>query len=288
MPTRVIVDSTSCLPKSELDAYSIREVSLFVSFGEDTERELDIDTDAFYRRLAASPALPTSSQPAPAELQAAFREAVEAGDEVVGCFISSDMSGTFEGARVARDAILAEHPDARIEIVDSRSNCMELGLCAIAAAKAAAEGASAADAAEAARATIPRTRFVFAPATLEYLRRGGRIGGASALLGAMLQVRPILTVANGKTEVLRKVRTHTRALGEMLGQMQADGEKYGLEEAWVHHIADETGGRAFAEELSRRVGDEVPVRLVAIGPVIGLHVGPGTIGLVYKTREPIA
>jgi hypothetical protein len=136
---------------------------------------------------------------------------------------------------------------------------------------------------EAARRVVARSRFLFVPATLEYLRKGGRIGGASALLGSVLQIRPILTVIDGKTEVLRRVRTSERARREIVAQFAADVEEKGLAEVAVHHIeapelAEEVASAV--EEVAGRRVDRVP-----IGPVIGLHVGPGTVGLVYVSEQ---
>jgi DegV family protein with EDD domain len=160
---------------------------------------------------------------------------------------------------------------------------MQLGFTALAAAKAAREGADAAGCAEAARGVIPRSRFLFTPATLEYLRRGGRIGNASALVGSVLQVRPILTVADGETTVVKKVRTTKRAIEEIVALAEADLDAHGLVDLAVHHIDAEEQARAVAGVFAERLGRDVP--LVPIGAVIGTHVGPGAVGVVYVTRE---
>ncbi len=286
MPVRVVTDSTAYLPRPVLDELGIDVVSLYVTFAEgDSVPEVDIAPAEFYARLAAGRSLPRSSQPSTAEFDRVFRAALDAGQDVVGVFLSAEMSGTFAGAGLARDAITAERPDAVIELVDSRSNCMQLGFSVLAAARAARDGASASEAAEAARAVIPRSRFLFAPATLEYLRRGGRIGNASALLGAILQVKPILTVADGVTTTVAKVRTTKRAVEEIVTLAEADIARHGLAEIAVHHIDAEETAREVAASFREALGREVPV--VAIGAVIGTHVGPGTIGVVYVTREAL-
>jgi DegV family protein with EDD domain len=136
---------------------------------------------------------------------------VAAGDEVVGVFISEKMSGTFSTAQLARDMVLERHPGARIAIVDSRSNSMELGLAVLAAARRAATGGSIEDVVDAAEQMTLHTRFLFTPLTLEYLRRGGRIGHASALLGTLLQIKPVLTVVDGVTDTFAKVRSLAKA-----------------------------------------------------------------------------
>jgi DegV family protein with EDD domain len=282
---RVVTDSTACLLAPLRDDLGIDVVSLSVNFPGASFREVDISDAEFYERMAASRDVPASSQPTPAEMQAAFERAASAGDDAVGVFLSAEMSGTWQGGVAAAEAVGERHPGVTIEVVDSRSNCMELGFAAIAAARTAAEGGSAAECAEAARHVMARSRFVFVPETLDYLRRGGRIGGASALLGSMLRIRPILMVADGRTEVLCRVRTVERARRELVEQFARDVAAKGLAEVAVHHIHDPEAGAALAAEVAEVAGR--PVDSVPIGPVIGLHVGPGTVGLVYVTERPL-
>lgn len=286
MAVSVVTDSTSYLPPDLRAEYSISVVSLSVNFGDESHRELDVDYEWFYRRLAAHKGLPTSAAPPASEFIDAFTQAVEVGDEVVGVFLSSLMSGTLQAAELAKRMVLERRPEARIELVDGRSNCMQLGMTVLAAARAAAAGADAAGAVRAAEDTIARTRFLFVPETLEYLRRGGRIGGASALLGGVLQIRPILTVAVGETSVYAKVRTKRRALAEIVSVVERDAARCGLAEVVVHHIEDEQEGELLADMLREVAGPGI--RVVPVGPVIGLHVGPGTAGVVYRTEQLLA
>ena len=287
MPVRIVTDSTSYLPTEELERHGIAMVSLGVNFPDGSSfPEVEIGRHDFYERMAASPQVPTSSQPAPSAFMEVFEPAAEAGDDVLGVFLSAKMSGTSEAGRLAADMVRERHPEARIEVLDSRSNCMELGFAVLAAARVANTGGSLDEAADAARATIDRTRFLFLPRTLDYLRKGGRIGGASALLGSLLDVKPILTVVNGETQVFAKVRKHSRAVAEILGRLQSDAEEFGLRVVAVHHIdAEETARSMLVEPIRERLGIESSV--VAIGPVIGLHVGPGTVGVVYETERPL-
>ncbi len=286
MAVRIVTDSTSYLPAADRERHGIAVVTLSVNFGTETYPEDGLDSRWFYERMAAEAEVPTSSQPSVSDLAEAFRAIVAAGDEVCGVFISSEMGGTFATAAIARDHVREEYPDAAIELVDSRSNCMQLGFAALEAARAAEAGASLAEVAAAARAVTTRSRFLFVPHTLDYLRKGGRIGGASALLGSLLQIRPVLTVTDGKTDVWGKVRTKRRALTEIADAVAALGEKGGgVEEVVVHHIDDEDEGRILASLLTERLGREVPVS--PIGAVIGLHVGPGTAGAVVRTREEL-
>ena len=282
MAVKVITDSTSYLPRALRAEFDIGVVGLSslldgVEYADDAE-----DYEPFYTALAASGAMPTTSQPPVQEMFDAMEPHVAAGDAVVGVFISSRMSGTHSTALLARDMVLEAHPDAVIEVVDGRSNSMELGYAALAAARAAAAGQGVAEAVAAAEAMIERTRFLFVPATLEYLRRGGRIGNASALVGALLQVRPILTVVEGQTDIFAKVRTTRRALDTIVETLAADvRDKGGLGGAVVHHIHEPAGGAGLAARVSEVAG--VPVQSVPIGPAIGAHVGPGALAVVYHT-----
>lgn len=283
MAIKVVTDSTSYLPRHLRDELDISVVSLSVNFEHETYAEEQIDNDAFYRKMAQSPEIPTSSQPTPQDFYDVFERLVREGHAVVGVFISSDMSGTYSTALAAKDRILEMYPDARIEIVDSRSNCMELGFVVLAAARAAQAGEPMDEVLARARSVINKSRFLFVPDTLEYLKKGGRIGGAAALLGTILQIRPILTVIDGKTEVFGKVRTKARAVQKIISVFLEDIERRGLGEVVVHHINDEAKGRDLAALLQEKLKRAVPV--YSIGPVIGLHVGPGSVGVAYYTKE---
>lgn len=283
MTVKVITDSTSYLPRHLRAELDIRVIALSselggVSYSDDAE-----DVSPFYAALAASQAFPTTSQPPAQAFVEVFEPLVTAGHAVVGVFISQKMSGTYATALLARDMVRERHPDAVIEIVDSQSNCMELGIAALAAARAAAAGADVAAVVAAAEEMRTHTRFLFTPLTLEYLRRGGRIGNASALLGALLQIKPVLTVVDGVTDTFAKVRTLQRAWGLIVDTFASDvRDKGGLDEVYVHHIHDVEAGRAFAARIEAVAARAVP--LVDVGPAIGTHVGPGTVGVVYSTK----
>jgi DegV family protein with EDD domain len=193
------------------------------------------------------------------------------------------MSGTFSTAHIAKEMVLEEFNSGKIEIIDSKSNCMQLGFSAIIAARAAKDGEELGEVKRLVEENIKRSRFLFIPDNLSYLRKGGRIGGATALLGSILKIIPILTVEGGITTVLSKVRTKRNAVKAMLNKVISDIDKFGLGEIVVHHIncLDE------ATELSNKIKEllKVEVKICAIGPVIGLHVGPGAIGIAYYTKK---
>jgi len=285
MPVRVVTDSVASIPAEEARAAGIEVVTLYVNDGERHEADVDIEHEAFFRRLADVRTLPTSSQPSIEALADAFRRAVAGGSHALGVFISSKMSGTIETARMAAELVRAEDPGARIELIDSGSNSMQEGLVAIAAATTASAGAAIEACIDAALETARRTRYLFSPASLEYLRRGGRIGSASALLGQLLQVKPILTVQDGETATFAKVRTEKRALAEMARVFAEDVSRHGLRRAVVHYIGDAAPAVAFARESIEPVAGSA-VEVVPVSAVIGLHVGPA-VGIVYETeREP--
>ena len=285
MAVSVITDSTSYVPRDmrrELKMGVVGLSSLLggVIYADDAE-----DYEPFYTALEATSEMPTTSQPAVQDLVDVIESRVEAGDEVVGVFISSAMSGTFETAQLARTMVLERVPDAKIELVDSRSNSMQLGLCALQAARVAEKGGTMENVAQAARDTTMRTRFLFTPHDLEYLKRGGRIGGASALFGALRQVRPILTVENGVVDVWAKIRTKRRAMERVVDDIAEESRRATLEEVVIHHIDDVPESEQLAALLAEKI--DMEVRTVAIGPVVGLHVGPGTVGVVIRTRDEV-
>lgn len=285
MTVRIITDSTNYLPGADLDRFGIAAVPLYVHDGGQMRPETEIDLDAFYRRLADTREIPTSSQPPPEQVVTAFRQVTDAGDTALGIFLSSKMSGTVQAAELAANMVRDADASAQVAVLDSESNCMQEGFAVLSAAEAAAAGGSLDDCLAAARATIARTRFLFAPHTLEYLARGGRISGASALLGSLLQIVPILTVDEGETNVAAKVRTRRRAYAEIAARMRDEAERFGLRRAAVHGIVDmgeaEKFGSEFIDPIAGKHVDVVPV-----GPVIGLHVGP-CVGVVYETLEPL-
>lgn len=286
MPVRVVTDSVSSIPVEDLRQFDIEVVSLYVDDGETNAREVDMDVAEFYRRLGSMKTPPTSSQPSVESLLSAFRCAVERGSDVVGIFISRKMSGTFETAQLAADMVRAEHPDARIEIVDSESNSMQEGFAVLAAAKAAQAEETLERCVQAAQDTITRTRYLFTPASLEPLRRGGRIGNAAALIGGLLQIRPILTVQNGETTTFAKVRTQGRALAEMARRFTDDVAAFGLAQVVVHYIGEPGPAEAFASEFIEPIAGR-SVRVVPVSPVVGVHVGQA-VAVAYQTERELS
>ena len=160
---------------------------------------------------------------------------------------------------------------------------MQLGFAVLTAARAVYEGKPIDEVINITQDNIKRSKFMFIPDTLEYLKKGGRIGGASALLGTIFQIKPILTVINGKTELFDKVRTKKRAIQTMVDKFIEDITKHGLGEVIIHHINDVEGAIEFAKIVEKCIGKKVDI--APIGPVIGTHVGPGALGIVYYTES---
>ncbi|HEY8909113.1 MAG TPA: DegV family protein [Desulfosporosinus sp.] len=282
MAVQILTDSTSYLGEDIRNELNIKMVSLTLSFGKDSIREVDLDNERFYQMMA-SEGIPTSSQPSVGVLYQDMLDLVETGDSLCCIFLSSDMSGTFSTGQLAKGMVLETHENAKIEIVDSQSNCMQLGFAVVMAARAAKAGQSLEEVKDAALETIKRSRFLFIPENLDYLKKGGRIGGASALIGNLFKIIPILTVENGKTTLLMKIRTKKNAIVAMTDKMLQDISNYGLGEIVVQHIncLDE------AKQLATVIKDtlNVLIEIRDIGPVIGLHVGPGTLGIAYYTLK---
>ena len=282
MAIKIVTDSTSYIPEEFINKYDISVVSLNVIMNGESIREVDLDNETFYSKMEESTEIPSSSQPSPDEIYNTFEKIIKEGNSIVGIFISSDMSGTVSSANLIKNMLLEKYPTAHIEIVDSRSNCMQMGYVAIEAAKAAAAGKSMEEVIDVCTSVINNSRFLFTPDTLDYLKKGGRIGGASALLGTLFQIKPILTVCDGKTNVFTKVRTKKKAVDTLVTTLVNDLQGKELGGVIVHHINCQDEGLSLAAKIKKQLG--VDVQIDTIGPIIGLHVGPGSIGVAYFTK----
>ncbi|MGI6225021.1 MAG: DegV family protein [Peptococcales bacterium] len=282
MVVRILTDSTSYIDKKIREKLDINIVPLHVSFQNESMKETEIENNVFYEMMEQK-GIPISSQPSVGELYEAMENIIIDGDHLFCTFLSSMMSGTYANACKVKEMIVKKYPDAKIEIVDSRSNSMQLGFAAIVAARAAKEGKTLEEVKKIAEKNIKRSRFLFIPENFVYLRKGGRIGGASALIGNLLKIVPILTVENGITTVSQKVRTKSKAIAAMIEKTLQDHLDYGLQEIVVHHINCYDQAKDLANKLKEKL--KINVSIADIGPVIGLHVGPGALGIVYYTEK---
>ena len=280
MSIKIIADSTCYLPQEYIDKYKISIASLNVLINGNSYRETDLSNDWFYNEMAKSSTIPTSSQPSIEELYNIVESIVKNGDDVVGIFLSSDMSGTFSTSNLVKNMIIENYPNAKIVMIVSRSNCMQAGFAVLEAAKAANENKSLDEVVSIAKNVIKNSKFIFVPETLDYLKKGGRIGSAAALLGSLLQIKPILTVEDGKTTVFTKVRTKKKAIDKIVNTVLEQNLKSPIKGIIVHHINCQSEGQELADRLKNSLGLE-NVKIQSIGPIIGLHVGPGSIGVAY-------
>ncbi len=273
----IIVDSTAYIPQELVEKHNLYVIPLSVNWsGETMKDNVDITADQFYTRLPQTKDIPTTSQPSAGEFVEIFEEAAKTADSAIAILISNELSGTVASAQAA----IGMMEDFPVEVIDSQNTSMALGFLALEAARAAEAGKSQAEIVEIVRDAMERMSIVFVVGSLEYLHRGGRIGGASRLFGSLLSIKPVLHLANGRVEPLTKVRTKKKAVKHILDMAaEAMAGKSNVRVAVLH--ASEMAG---AEKLKADVIAQMnPIEVVItdISPVIGTHIGPGTLGLVY-------
>jgi DegV family protein with EDD domain len=277
-PVRVVTDSTSYLPDDLIERHAISVVPLYVVFGGDrTIPEVDItDYPAFFEELRTAEKLPTTSQPSVGDFTAVFEPILAAGEEVISVHISGGLSGTPEAARQAKESLTRDDKGGEhIEVIDSTTAAGGLGFMVLAAAKAARDGASAREAAEHVAEARKELRLWFAIDTLEFLRRGGRIGAASAWIGSTLKVKPILTVENEMTPVER-VRTSSRMFERLVEYARGCAESGA--DAWSAQHINAPDQCVRLEERCQEIYGHAPTIVSEIGPVLSAHTGPGLLG----------
>lgn len=284
MSVKIMTDSTSYIDEKLREDLNIGILPLYVSFPDESIKETEIENETFYKMMEEK-GIPLSSQPTIGELYEEMVDIVSKGDDLLCIFLSSDMSGTYNSACKVREKVLEEYKNAKIYILDSRSNSMQLGFAAIVAARAAIDGKDIEEIVKIAEENIKKSRFLFIPDNLEYLKKGGRIGGGGALIGNILKIIPVLTVKDGKTNILKKVRTKAKAVKEMIEKVLEDDLEYCVKEIIVHHINCYDEAKELANKLKEKL--KLNVAIVDIGPVIGLHVGPGAIGIAYYTEKEL-
>ncbi|PRX47252.1 DegV family protein with EDD domain [Prauserella shujinwangii] len=278
MPVAVVTDSTAHLPEGFADRHAIRVVPLHVLIdGVPAVDGIDVGPAKLAEALGER-RIVTTSRPTPAEFAAAYRRALaEGADTVVSVHLSKRLSGTWESAVLAAQEVGPE----RVRVVDSRTTAMGLGFAALHAAAAAARGASGEEVEAAAVAAAGRSETLFVVETLEYLRRGGRIGAAAALLGTALAVKPVLHMVEGQIRPLEKVRTMNRALTRLVDlAVQAAGDRPA--ELAVHHLASPERAADLANRLDERLPGSPGCVVSELGAVIGAHTGPGVVGVVVQ------
>jgi len=286
-PTAVVCDSTAYLPSNLVAEKGIETISLYVSIDGEQQPEVEIGHyGEFFERLRASEGGATTSQPSVGDFVSVYEPLLDAGREIVSVHISAGISGTCEAASQARKRLIAEGKGGdRVHVFDSRSAAGGMGLCVLGAAA----GAAAGDDAEAVLARVQQTReelkMWFAIDTLEYLRRGGRIGGAAAWIGSALKIKPILTLEEEITPVER-VRTRARSI-ERLRDYARERHDSGLDAWVVQHIQDDETAAALVDDCREIFGCE-PAFVSEIGAVLGAHVGPGLLGVGSVSKSVLS
>jgi DegV family protein with EDD domain len=270
----VVTDSTTYLPPSLIERWGVRQVSLYVGWGDERLPEPEYELDAFYARLRDSPDLPSTSQPSVGDFLACFEPLAEAGHDIVSVHIASGLSGTCESAREAARAVAEKGLPGRVEVVDGQTGAGGLGCLVLAAARAAEQGSPAKDVVDAIHRTREGLDMWFCLDTLEYLRRGGRIGAAQALVGSALKIKPILTFGTEISPVGR-VRTRQRARQKMIGYLHELHDR-GAGEWFVQHAQSPEEAATLVAKGTAIFGAE-PLFCTEVGPVLGAHLGSGML-----------
>ena len=274
---RIVTDSACDLPAALVAELAIEIVPLTIRFGDDefVDRK-DLSPAEFWSRCASSAVLPETAAPPPGAFEDVFRRVASTGADAIVCInISSRLSATIQAAQIAAKAL---EGDVDVRVVDSLSVSMGLGMMAVHAARRAAEGQPADQVAAGAEELVPRTRVYGALDTLENLKKGGRVGGAQAMLGSMLSIKPVIEVRDGVVEPESRQRTRARALRYLVDKVRSQGA---VEDLAVMH-----GEAPDVEAFLGMLGDLYPrdrIVLGDIGAVIGTHAGPRVIGMTFRT-----
>jgi DegV family protein with EDD domain len=275
----IITDSSASLPHQLKEELGIQVIPLWLIWDEQCYRDgVDIDPHSFYQRLKESVSLPSSTQPTIEEFKILFQECSLTSPGAVCVLASSRISGTVDSALAARELL----PDFPVSVVDSGFSAMGQGLIAASAARASAAGKPLEEVAQIAEGTRDQTHLLFVVDTLEYLHKGGRIGGAKKLLGTALNIKPILHFQEGLIQPLSQARTKKKAIEELLNIAAERLGSRKMGEAGVVHVDSLEEGRNLAEQVRSRF-DPPLLHLSDVSPVVGTHVGPGGLGLAFYT-----
>jgi DegV family protein with EDD domain len=274
----IVTDSTAYLPEDLLVSYKINVVPLVVIWGKETFRDnIDITPNQFYERLSGAKIMPTTSQPTISDFADIFEKLHKDGYEILTIVISAALSGTMDSAIQARELV----PEAKVEILDSQFTSIPLAYMVLSAARAAKKGASLEHCKEIVQTIRANTQVYFAVDTLEFLHRGGRIGGASRFLGTALDLKPILYLNEGKVEALERVRTLNKAHKRLMELLETDvNGKTPINMMGTVSAAAQESASHLLMKIEKHFNPE-EVLMANLSPVLGTHVGPGTVGVAY-------
>lgn len=277
----IVTDSTAGLPSETADKYGVHVIPTKVSFGKRSFYDgVDSAPESFYPMLKEADALPMTSQPSAGEFLDFYRNLSPRFDAILSIHVSTALSGTVNSAHDARTMFRT----IPVHIIDSRSISMGLGLMALAAGRAAAAGSDLDGLAELVEALIPKTEVIFVVETLEYLHKGGRVGGLAALLRLALRIGPILHLKDGRVEMLEKIRTKGKAKRRMLQIVERSAGHASAIHAAVVHAAAPDEAVEVAAELRARLNC-VELHVAQISPVVGMHTGPGMVGIGFYCED---
>ena len=275
----VVTDSTAYIPSDLVQKHNLTVTPQVLIWGEETFQDgIDIQPDEFYTRLKSAKTMPTTSQVTPITMKTTFENLIERGFDVLGIFLSAKLSGTIQSAIQAKE--MMEKSGDKVTFIDSKSTAMAMGFQVLTVARAVDDGASLEDAVALAEKAREHTGVYFAVDTLEFLHRGGRIGGAQRFLGTALNMKPVLAVIDGRVEAVERIRTKSKALDRVfeLVAEQTQG-KTPIHLATLHASA-EGEAEILLEKASKELNATESI-LTTVSPVVGTHAGPGTVGLAY-------
>ena len=271
MPVKIVTDSGADLPNKLAEELGIAVVPVYVRFGEEVYRDrVSISEDEFYERLTHDPVHPNTTQPGPQDFLEVYQKLSADADGIVSIHITGKLSGTYNSALMARDMLETGCP---VEVIDSETLSMSVGLMAISAVQMAKAGESIDKIVEGVKQAMPESSMLFLLDTLEYLRRGGRIGKAKALLGSVLNLKPMLTVKDGELVPAGQVRTRAKGMEKLFDFVENTGDIQDL--AIVYNTTPDE-----AQALAERIGsvfDREKIRMARVGPGLGVHAGPGAM-----------
>ena len=279
MTIKIVTDSSADLSPALVKELGITVVPLYVRFGDKTYRDgVDITGDEFYKRLLTDPIHPNTSQPTPQDFTNVYRGLCQQADGIISIHISGKLSGTCSSALQAKEAVAAECP---VEVIDSKTTSMALGLIVMAAVTIANTGASVKQVAEDIRQVVSDVQLLVIFDTLKYLAKGGRIGKAKSLLGSVLNEKPLLTIKDGEFVPVTQVRSRSKGIDKLFDFAK---DAANVDDLVVIHSTT----RDEADSLASRIGSTInleQVRIARLGPVLGVHGGPGVLAIALRRKR---
>ncbi|MGD8404640.1 MAG: DegV family protein [Anaerolineales bacterium] len=275
----IVTDSTAYIPPDLVEKYNLTITPQVLIWGEETYQDgVDIQPNEFYERLKTTKVMPTTSQVSIATMKSTFESLIEQGYDVLGIFLSAKLSGTIQSAIQAKDML--DKAGEKVTFVDSLSTAMAMGFQVLTVARAVEDGASLEDAIALAEKARKHTGVYFAVDTLEFLHRGGRIGGAQRFLGTALNMKPVLAVQDGRVEAVERIRTKSKALERVLELVVEKTQGKSPIRLATLHASAEKEAKELLEKASKKLNATESI-LTTVSPVVGTHAGPGTVGLAY-------